>query len=184
MSELNEAALKLLFEEELFIIKDNNYTEPQDTISVMEVSEPTVSAPKPEPEANPTEHSTAAPIVFKGENKKGIVILYQNPEAKTLAAADESLLLNILKAVGLSLEDVAIINQSISNQDWKDEIEFTKVLSFGINPTEYGLSGENYSIIESNNGTWLSSHTLAELANDKVLKGKLWGKLKEMFLGE
>lgn len=166
MSELNDAALKLLYDEELFIIKEKGYSKPHEEPILNEVFEP---APEP------------ISFEFKGENKKGIAILFQNENDTSLDPADETLLLNILKAVGLSMEDVAIINHSVG-VDWKDKVKISKVLVFGISQEAYNHTGELYSIAEKEGRSWLFAHSLTELANDKVLKGKLWKSLQSLFI--
>lgn len=166
MSELNEAALKLLYDEELFIVKEKIYVHVKQSPETAEVSEPA-----PEPIA----------INFKGSNKKGVAILFENDNDEFLPQSDETLLLNILKAVGLSLEDVAIINYHNTGSNWKRSVEASKVLVFGTSPSTHGLSCNEYSIEENNGKQWLFSHSLAQLANEKQLKAKLWGMLQELF---
>lgn len=166
MSELNEAALKLLYDEELFIVKEKTYVQEANKTETEVVSEP---APEP------------ITIKFKGDNKKGIVILFENDKNEALEQSDETLLLNILKAVGLSLEDVALLNHHTIGVDWKGKIEANKVLVFGTSPTAYSISCDTYAITENESKQWLFSHSLSELANDKQLKAKLWGKLQELF---
>lgn len=166
MSELNEAALKLLYDEELFIVKEKTYAQETQQPEPSKASEP---APEP------------ITINFKGENKKGIAIIFENDKDDALEPADETLLLNILKAVGLSLKDVAILNHHSVATEWKGKIDASIVLVFGIDPATYGLACSAYTITENENMLWLFSHTLAQLAKEKQLKGNLWGKLQELF---
>ncbi|MCB0496426.1 MAG: hypothetical protein KDC79_09855 [Cyclobacteriaceae bacterium] len=165
MDSLNETGIRLFFDEELFILKEKAMNLPSE-------SQPPVVA---EPEAEPYS------IAFKGSNRKGVVVLYENTSEESLDASEETLLLNILKAVGLSLEDVAIINHHTAKQKWQDNITASKVIAFGIAPASYNLSCNEYTIINHSNAQWLFSHSLAQLADEKPLKAKLWGKLQELF---
>lgn len=168
MEELNEAGLKLFFDEDIYIIKDNSSVE---------------VAKKEEEPASKVEEPAAEPLslVYMGVNTKGIAIIINDDSNEFLNNSDETLLLNILKAIGFSLEDVAIINHNKSGVEWQEQLEFSKVIVFGILPSTYGMVTENYVIQKKENGSWLFSDSLFSLGSDRVLKGKLWGKLQEFF---
>ncbi len=168
MEDLNKADLKLFFDEEIYLIKEATGIEP----TQKEEQKPLV-VEKPE-----TEH---LPLVYKGGNTKGIVIIINDDSNEFLNNMDETLLLNILKAIGLSLNDVAIINQYNSSSDWKKQLEFAKVIAFGVQPGNYNITIGHYIIHSVDDVKWLFSDSLTELASNKVLKGKLWGKLQELF---
>lgn len=174
MEELSNASLKLFFEEDIYVIKE---TEKANTLK----KEKTLEPPKPEPSI--VEEPVSEPIEFnyKGGNAKGIAIIINDDSNEFLNTTDETLLLNILKAIGLSLEDVAIINQHNSGTDWKEKLEYTKTLVFGILPSTYKIVSENYVIIKDEESDWLFSDSLFSLGSNKELKGKLWSKLQELF---
>ncbi len=174
MEELTEGDLKLFFEEDIYLIKKE----------ITSTKLPKVKTPAPIKETI----STTASIVensklmaCQGGNAKGIAIIITNDSNDFLNTTDESLLLNILKAIGLSLEDVAIINQHTTGTDWVNQVEFTKAIVFGILPSTYGFVTENYNIQQKDQTQWLFSDSLFSLASDKVLKGNLWDKLQELF---
>ena len=167
MEELSEAGLRLLLDEELYIIDEIiNTTEPPNEASNL--------LKEPDPEA--------IKLNYKGSNKKGIGIIVQEASHEFLSSSDETLLMNILNAIGLSFDDVAIINHQNTGIAWVDQLQFSKVIVFGVEPTAFSQSIEYYTITPTKNIIWLFSHSLAELAENKTLKGKLWGKLKELFL--
>jgi len=178
MEELTKESLKLFFDEEIYLIEDNNFKESvpdelkTETPIKAEISTPSV-VEKPIAEA--------ISLNYKGGNAKGIAIIINDDSNEYLNDTDETLLLNILKAIGLSLEDVAIINQHNSGIEWLSQIDFTKAIVFGILPSVYSISCENYSIQQKEDASWLFSDTLFSLGSDKVLKGKLWGELKKLF---
>jgi hypothetical protein len=100
-----------------------------------------------------------------------------------LAKADLDFLLKIIKAKGLVLDDIAILNkakyQNLSFDTLKEFFGFNKMLTFGINPKEFGVVG-----IESNKkfifkkssilGTW----DLGQLNTDVKKKTTFWNELK------
>ena len=166
MEELSAADLVLFFDDELYLINEPDKIQSSQEAEVSEVKEPVL---KP------------LSLNYKGGNAKGIVILANEESTEFFNDADETLLLNILKAIGFSLEDVAIINQHYSGIDWIKQLTFTKVIAFGIDSNEYQITIEKYTIHTHQNVKWLFSDSLTELASDKILKANLWGKLQELF---
>lgn len=169
MEELSNVGLKMFFDEEIYLIDKIN----SDTLIVPEPVTKTSVAHEPDMEP--------VTLSYKGGNNKGIVIIGSEESHEFFRDADEILLLNILKAIGLSISDVAIINQHTSGANWQDQLEFTKVIAFGVDSSSYDLTTEKYSIHIHQNIKWLFSDSLASLSEDKALKGKLWGKLQELF---
>lgn len=173
MEELSRADLKLLFEDELYLIPEvtQNKVQKEEQNIKLSAKEPLL-AEEPAPES--------LKIKYKGDNVKEIAIIINDDSNEYLNNTDETLLLNILKAIGLSLNDVALINQNNSGTNWVEELAFTKAIVFGVLPSTYGIIAENYEIFNENNKTWLFSDSLFALGSDKVLKGKLWHNLQEL----
>ncbi len=174
MEELSNVGLKMFFDEEIYIISESEKKDTHNKVETVEQVQPQPSIVE-EPKAKPLN------LIFKGGNAKGIVIIINDDTNEFLNDTDETLLLNILKAIGLSLEDVAIINQHNSGVEWESQIEFTKAIVFGILPSIYGLVTNNYNLLPKGNKQWLFSDSLFSLGKDKALKGALWGKLQELF---
>ncbi len=182
MEDLTKEDLKLFFKEDIYLIKEKDASTklPETAISKPDeannqsTTTPVVEEPAP----------VAAPklLAYKGGNAKGIALIITDDANEFLNTTDESLLLNILKAIGLSLEDVAIINQHKSGIEWPKQLVFNKAIVFGILPSTYDFTSENYHIQKKENTQWLFSDSLFSLGADKVLKGKLWGKLQELFI--
>ena len=166
MEDLNEVDLKLFFDEEIYFIKESSNIFSANEAIVAKVNEPT-----PEPYK----------VTFKGGNNKGIGIIINETTQEFLNQDDETLLTNILKAIGLSFEDIALINQHHAGTEWPNQVNCSKVFLFGIKPADYNLSTALYELTLLNNAQWLFSNTLAEIGKDKVLKGLLWVKLQEVF---
>ncbi|MCF6360290.1 MAG: hypothetical protein L3J29_05940 [Cyclobacteriaceae bacterium] len=177
MEELNKEDLRLFFDEEIYLIKDKDNAE---SASISNIEKPIkVESSAPSTVEEPL--IEAISLVYKGGNDKGIAIIINDDSNEFLNTTDEALLLNILKATGFSLEDVAIINQHNSGVGWQSQLDFSKVIVFGILPSTYGIASENYSIQKHEEADWLFSDSLFSLGSDKVLKGKLWGELQELF---
>lgn len=174
MEELDKVGLKMFFDEEIYIIPES---EKKDTFKEVKTVEHKQLEPSivEEPKAEPLKLS------YKGGNVKGIALIINDDINEFLNTRDETLLLNILKAIGLSIDDVAIINQHTSGTDWESQVEFTKAIVFGILPSTYGLETANYKLLQQGDTQWLFSDSLFSLGKDKSLKGALWGKLQELF---
>ncbi|VAW44587.1 hypothetical protein MNBD_GAMMA03-134 [hydrothermal vent metagenome] len=157
----------MLFEGEIYLIKEDGNESPMLTSEVASI----IEEPTPKP----------LQLAYKGGNAKRIALIISNDADEFLNASDETLLLNILKAIGLSLEDVAIINHHSIGTDWQEQIDFSKAIVFGILPSTYGLTTDNYIIQHHKEAKWLFSDSLFALANDKVLKGKLWVEIQKLF---
>ncbi len=173
MDELNKTGLALFFDEDIYIIKDNIDIEtPKEVKPIEQHPEPTL--------VEETESATIK-LNYKGGNAKEIAIIINDDSNEFLNTTDETLLLNILKAIGLSLNDVAIINQHNTGTDWKNHLDYTKAIIFGILPSSYKIVTENYVINKTEEVEWLFSDSLFSLGNNKEQKGKLWTCLQELF---
>lgn len=176
MEDLDKVGLKLLFDEDIYIIKEDRS---EHSASNEINKEPTKEASSPPILEEPKEEITS--LNYKGGNNKRIAIIINDDSNEYLNNTDEALLLNILKALGLSLDGVAIINQLTSGITWQGELEYSKVIVFGILPSTYSKLAEKYTIQSNGDSKWLFSDSLFALGNDKALKGKLWTSLQELF---
>jgi len=122
----------------------------------------------------------------KGENKKGLVIVY-------LAEDEESehltLLRNILNAIKYDLDQDALLLSLTAKSrlrfiDMLKEVTAKEVIVFGIQPKQLGLNWQckAYEFLKHDTQHYLFSHPLSEIQNDKQKKGALWQALKGMFL--
>jgi hypothetical protein len=190
-------ALSLLFNDDLYILeqKEPEIVEkkellPTQSINIsnqevtqpvkIEITEPVKEVIKPVEEIKP---STKPFYEYLGENNKSFLVIINNTEKDFLAKADLDFLLKIIKAKGLVLDDIAILNkakyQNLSFDTLKEFFGFNKMLTFGINPKEFGVVG-----IESNKkfifkkssilGTW----DLGQLNTDVKKKTTFWNELK------
>lgn len=175
MEDLKNTGLKLFFDEDIFIIKDDGI----DSSPVIESKELPAEVPNLPVLEDPIKKGVS--LNYKGGNKRNLAIIISNDSNEYLNKTDETLLLNILKALNFSLDDVAIINHHTSGTTWKDDLEFDTAIVFGILPSTYAIVSDNYIIQTATNKKWLFSDSLFALGSDKNLKGKLWNSLQELF---
>lgn len=151
-------------------------------------SAPATTAPSSEaPSSSPTPPTPSPELIF-GKNLKNMLVLVQDPAHRVMERADGLLLKDILKAVGYTFEDVAIVN--IANckqeQDWQtvNQLSYTHLFSFGVNhpklPATTAL--EPYKLENSGDKKFLLTDSLAVLRAERGRKISLWNLLKQIFV--
>lgn len=138
---------------------------------------PAVAAPEPVlPAADPSERSS--PLPFRRET----ILLVDRPTPEDLA-----LLENILKAVGLTLADVDLLDlQKLRGQDFRPLLESKtahQVISFGVGLKKLNLDLVlvPYRIQPVEGIQFLLADPLAQLHTDKAKKKALWINLQVLF---
>ncbi|MDH5599398.1 MAG: hypothetical protein OEY34_09745 [Cyclobacteriaceae bacterium] len=123
-------------------------------------------------------------ISYKGQNKKGILILVSNPGDEYLSPDKEELLKKILQSVNLSFIDIALIN--ISSHPHSDFLNLGNIIiSFGIEHVEeISAIPHFYQSHPVNEKIIIRCHSLEQIADDRELKLKLWNCLKNQFIKE
>jgi hypothetical protein len=185
-------ALSLLFTDDLYIIDD---VEPPIVISketlpahLVKQKEPETTAPIKVEAVKQLEEIKLADkpyYQYLGENNKSFLVVIYNETLDYLAKADLEFLLKILKAKNLILDDIAILNkakyQNLSFENLKAFFGFNKMLTFGINPKEFGIASitankkygfKNTEVL----GTW----DLNQLSTDVKKKAIFWNELKTL----
>jgi hypothetical protein len=152
MNKLNPEHLHLLLDEPIYVL--NEHFEGHD------------SAPVPEYEQLTN---------YKGENKKGILIIIEEKAEDTVAVKDEEFLFKGLNALNIIAEDVAIIDKhpDIDSQ----EIKHNKRITFSANPAKEKL----YQVDTIDNISQLECHSINQIRNNQDLKVSFWLALKTMF---
>jgi DNA polymerase III psi subunit len=144
---------------------------------------PGKSSPAPQAPAAPP---AALPKVrFLGENQKNIVLLIQNDHEAYLNEELFNLLTNILNACKLGMQDIALVNISqypaMPFTSWQTAVPMKQTVLFGISPASMGLEDfPPYNIMQVSGCQLLYSQSLLEISQDKTLKAKLWGGLKQL----
>jgi hypothetical protein len=126
-------------------------------------------------------------VKYLGENQKNIVLFIQNENGAYLNDELFNLLTNILNACKLGMQDVALVNTAQAPASsltlWQQAINMRQCVFFGITPESLGLEPlPPYQIHSAGGVQLLFSDPLEAIAADKLLKGKLWNGLKQLFL--
>jgi len=124
-------------------------------------------------------------IKFLGENQKNIVLLIQNENEAYLNDELFNLLTNILNACKLGMQDIAVVNISqyaaMPFTAWQSAVAMKQTVLFGISPSSMGMEDfPPYQIIQVSGCQLLYSNSLQDISQDKTLKAKLWGGLKQL----
>lgn len=122
-------------------------------------------------------------VKYLGENQKNIVLFIQNNSEAYLNEELFNLLTNILNACKLGMQDIALVNiaqyPALAFTTWQQAVSMKQAVLFGISPTSLGLENiPNYQLIQVNGCQLICSDMLQLIAQDKILKGKLWMGLK------
>lgn len=167
--------------EDIYVVNETlevNYNTVPD-ISDSKVTEAEIANLEPKEQNN-----EEVEIKFEGQNNKNVTILYEHEH--DLPTTEKELLLKILSAVKLSLNDIALINTSHNSSEQHYELfsqfKTNKLVAFGTDKHPL-ISEENeqYQIIVKDGVTILKSHNLKEISADVEKKKSLWTELKKMF---
>jgi hypothetical protein len=174
MTQLNDkdidGYLPLFLEEPLFWTKespgpDKQLTQSEDKVQTKTAADKLESITRPE---------------FKGQNRKGILILVQEEKESIIAPAALSFLLKIFKACKLELEDVAIVNKAkctIDTATLETLFHAKQVICFGVPETTSTVA------LATNAATpTLQCPAISVLEPNQELKQALWQVLKSWYL--
>lgn len=129
-------------------------------------------------------------IKFLGENAQKVIVAVEHNDQVFLPENDLIFLTNILKACGLNLSDIAIVNISKQQASFvllKQQLSASKILLFAVKPSYLGLpfSIPDFQVHNYDGCSIMVSPALAEMndgtAKGKELKVQLWTSLKKMF---
>ena len=131
------------------------------------------------------------PIIVKpaykyiGENLKSILILVNELDSEILKTEDLLALNKMLAARKLEQKDVAILNihknTHLTFQELKDFFGFNKLLLFGINPTDLGISGMVANQIRTfQNTQFLVNWHIKQMQTDEKKKLTFWTEMKKL----
>ena len=119
----------------------------------------------------------------KGNNAKGVFLLYKESEAEQVP-----FLTKILAAVQLDMEQNVIVfasteTQTFSLSDIRESHSLTKAIIFGFPPQHIGLQVQfqKYQLYTIGGVQYLFADSLKEIESEKAKKGLLWGALQQMF---
>ncbi|HUH34005.1 MAG TPA: hypothetical protein VLZ28_08615 [Daejeonella sp.] len=173
----NQAALKMLFTEDIYLVKE----EEQDITVKPDKVEPVV-----EPEVTIQPEISASPktdFEYLGDNNKYFLILIEDMIHTRMNPAHQEMLLKIMGAKKLELRDLAILNinryPEIKFDALKDFFSCNRVVMFGITPSQIGLPPAGINKVNSA-GTvkLLPTYSLEEMRNNDDKKREFWTVMK------
>ncbi len=163
----NYSFLPLLINEGIYLINDSNLS-----ATVLQVTEPALT-PNRE-------------LSIMGKNNKHVIILVNHPESPFTTTSQELLLRNILTAMNMTINDIALIN--LAHLELPVTVEELKrvgcsfLIGFDIPPHSIkDVDLIKNQIKEETSIKFLATFSLNELEVDKSMKMLLWKNLKMMF---
>jgi hypothetical protein len=175
--ENKEALLTQLFKEDIYLIlkDDLNHIE-EKVVAEIKTSPVDIVAKKVEIV------ETLRVVNFLGQNKKQILIILANQGEVICTAANLDFLTKILNAIKLSLDDVALIDESLFDRQKHQLPPFQQLVSFGSAAffTAQSMTIPNTKYMTSK--TILHADSIEMVQADVMLKKQLWGALQQMFL--
>jgi DNA polymerase III psi subunit len=172
--------LPQLINEGIYLVKEPNVLEAGTSEKVKKKEESTTSE-------MPLVKEPVAKLPYQGRNKKKIVVLVCHPDVEYSTTSQELLLRNILTAMNLSMNDIALINVAHAGKileiDDVGKIGCEKLIAFGVGSDKLSQEEklEFNQIMQLYNMQILMSYSLDDLQHDKEKKMMLWRNLKVMF---
>ncbi|WP_133556402.1 hypothetical protein [Pedobacter duraquae] len=181
----NSAALRLFFTDDIYLLKEDVYS-PEDTIPMPAVPIPTTTVDAKEVEIVPP-RTDEVNFTFLGKNLRNILILVHDADNQVSTEPGRELLRNIVKAIGLTANDFALLNYATypntSFAQFKKSLNSTTLFAFGVTPQQLGLPDvAPHAVSEYESVNMIFSTNLHQLSSDQQGKKMLWGSLKQMNL--
>ncbi len=132
-----------------------------------------------------TDHQLGKAI--DGIRSKEVLVLYRDEVSFGEAPENAQLLEKILKAVGLRMDDVAILNYAdhpdTTFKQLARHLDFQKLIAFGIQPPRLKVHAraEPYHILTLNGRQLIFADKLTVINGDQSQKKNLWNGLIKMF---
>ena len=190
----NPEALRLFFTEDIYLVDPAQTTTESHTATAAR-PESTHMLPQLENSGlnlAPAVASIQEPALeqrfqYVGANQRNILILVNDAHNPVSTLQGRELLGNILKAIGLSRNDCALVNYaSCDGADFNALQGFFKpqyLFAFGVSPDQLGIPGAAYnSIVTKDQSKLIFSSNLDPLSGDAATKKQLWGSLKQIEL--
>ena len=123
---------------------------------------------------------------FLGENKKQILVIVKDVNHTWTSDEELQFLSDILKACQLSMADIALLNVGARKESFAElqkEFPTRQAILFGVSQEELGipLRFPEFQVQAYTDKQVLAAPPLLTIANDKILKSKLWVSLRKLF---
>lgn len=138
----------------------------------------------------PKEEPFLPKMKFFGENQKNVVIVINHPASVYLNEDELTFLTSILKACGLNIADIAIMNaaeQQVTFTTIKEQFNAVKIILFNVEPSAIKLPFmiPTFQVQNYDNVVILLAPALADLnkadRESRLLKTRFWNSLKQVF---
>ena len=168
--------LQALLTEEIYLIPEDR------EVILSQLAENDAPVPEPIKKESIHEEPIQDPIPINGNFTKGILILH---EEKELSTEVMDMLVNMIKAVGHSMNEVGMVSSlALENRSMEDFLALNAhvVLKFGVikHPVN-ALFDQYYEVQASDETEYLFADSLSSIFEDKKLKVKLWNSLQILF---
>ncbi|WP_339751900.1 hypothetical protein [Algoriphagus aquimarinus] len=186
MENMSIQELQHIITEELFYFEEEPKSDSvkEDTNTSI-VSEKPKTLPKTvhiESISSPKEEVKSEPLAVRGNFEKGILVLHEEQELKPEVM---DMLVKMINAVGHSMNEVGLLSsQELEGRTLTELYDLNAhiVLKFGrLKHPINALPASDYQIHTEGETEYLFADALPTIAEDKVLKGKLWNTLKVLF---
>lgn len=199
--------LPFFINEDLILLPQDRQLKPRqkettgarETTQLSEPAAPQLTTKNQQPEnaatkaaAAPAGKKETSPVVnpnlIFGKNAKQLLVLAEDYNNPVMERSDGLLLKDILKAIGYTFDDVAIVNISHCREeiDWEavNNIPFKTLFSFGISHPKLPFTSTlaPYELEKSGERKFLLADKLSVLRQDRSRKIALWNLLKQFFV--
>ncbi len=176
----NDEALRLFFTEDIYLLKENSekvesMEEVAEIISNLNVAEKIkIPAIKPKVEFN-----------FLGKNQRHVLILVNDSENEVSTLQGRELLRKLVKAIGLTANDFALVNYANYPSEMYEELNAffscKLMLAFGVASTDLGLpTAPLHQLVQDAGVTHIFAKNLNDLDSDMLSKKQLWANLQQL----
>ncbi|UZD23612.1 hypothetical protein [Algoriphagus halophytocola] len=183
---MSSQELQFIITEDLFLFKEDlktDVSQPEKPVDT-EPQSNLVQEPKPELKVSPVpdHEEKPAPIQVRGAFEKGILVLHEEAE---LPEPVMEMLVKMIGAVGHSMKSVGMLSsEQVEGRSLEELYELNPhiILKFGrIKHPVNAIPTTEYHIHNEAGVEYLFADALSSIAEDKILKGKLWNTLKILF---
>ncbi len=186
MENMSIHELQHIITEELFFFEKEPTSEgAQDRANSSNESEKPKTLPRTvhiEGATPPKEELKPEPIKVRGNFEKGILVLHEEIELKPEVM---DMLVKMINAVGHSMNEVGLLSSDeLEGRSLAELYDLNAhiVLKFGrVKHPINALPASDYQIHMEKETEYLFADALSTIAEDKILKGKLWNTLKTLF---
>ncbi|MBC7744855.1 MAG: hypothetical protein H7096_07100 [Flavobacterium sp.] len=162
----NLAALRLLFTEDLYLVRKQPGL----------ASKPEINDKKKIKETKPA-------FEYVGDNLKNVLILINDPIHTKINPVHQEMLLKVMWAIKLDIRDLAIVNMNhyyqVDFNTLKIFFNCNRLILFGLDPITIGLPNNVLNKVDQkDNVKILATHSFEEMRNSEGKKREFWQVLK------